>query len=51
MAWGKKLFCSLVVTDHMLQYLPPDGRAEESLFEGWVRSFTMLVALWIQRVV
>ena len=51
MAWGKKLFCSLVVTDRVLWYLLPDGRGEKSPCERWVGSSTMLVALQMQCVV
>ena len=54
MAWGKKLYCSLVVADRMLRYLLPDGRGEKNLceeWEGWEGSSTMLVALRMQRVV
>ena len=51
MAWGKKLFSNLVVTDRILPYILPDERGENSLCEGWVGSFTMLVALRMQRVV
>ena len=51
MAGGKGLFCSLVVTDRVLQYLLLNGRMDKSPCEGWVGSFTMLVAFLIQRVV
>ena len=51
MVWGKKLFCSLVVTDSMLRYLLQDGRGERSLCEGWMGSSTMLVTLRIMQCV
>ncbi len=42
---GKKLLSSLAERALMLRNRLPDGRSWKSLWEGWVRSFTILVAL------
>ncbi len=42
---GKKLLCSLAERALMLRHRLPDGRSLKRLWEGWVGSFTILVAL------
>ncbi len=42
---GKKLLSSLAEQALMLRYRLPDGRSWKRLWEGWVGSFTILVAL------
>ncbi len=44
-AWGKKLLSSLAERALMLRYRLPDGKSWKRLWEGWVGSFTILVAL------
>ncbi len=44
-AWGKKLLSSQAERALMLRYPLPDGRSWKRLWEGWVGSFTILVAL------
>ncbi len=46
-AWGKKPLSSLRAL--MLRNRLPDGRSWKRLCEGWVGSFTILVALLEQR--
>ncbi len=42
---GEKLLSSLVERALMLRYRLPDGKSWKRLWEGWVGSFTILVAL------
>ncbi len=42
---GEKLLNSLAERALMLQYRLPDGKSWKRLWEGWVGSFTILVAL------
>ncbi len=44
-AWGKKLLSNLAERALMLRNRLPDGRSWKRLWEGWVGSFTILVAL------
>ncbi len=44
-AWGKKLFSSLAEWALMLRNRLPDGRSWKRLWERWVESFTILLAL------
>ncbi len=44
-AWGKKLLSSLAERALMLRNRLPDGRSWKRLWEGWVGSFTVLVAI------
>ncbi len=44
-AWGKKLLSSLAERARMLWNRLPDGRSCKRPWEGWVESFTILVAL------
>ncbi len=49
-AWGEKLLSSLADRALMLRYRLPDGRSWKRLWEGWVGSFTILLALLEHRV-
>ncbi len=44
-AWGEKLLSRLAEQTLMLWYHLPDGRSWKRLWEGWVGSFTLLLAL------
>ncbi len=44
-AWVKKMLSSLAERALMLRNHLPDGRSWKRLWEGWVGSFTILVAL------
>ncbi len=46
---GKKLLSSLAERALMLRNRLPDGRSWKRLWEGWVGSFTILVAYWRHR--
>ncbi len=43
--WGKKLLSSLAERALMLRNRLPEGRSWKRLCEGWVGSFTILLAL------
>ncbi len=44
-SWGKKLLSSLALRALMLWYRLPDSWSWKRMWEGWVGSFTILVAL------